>query len=126
MGATETLADGLVYMEGSSTADSTESPGDHQYQFTRIGNSDIAYQVTTPETEGTCTISGTFTDGMKNTGTIGGDTVIDVSDVIRRYTDPGTGEVEKTGAVQAVNDYLFNDVLSRDDAVTVVNAYLFG
>lgn len=63
---------------------------------------------------------------MKNTGTIGGDTVIDVSDVIRRYTDPGTGEVEKTGAVQAVNDYLFNDVLSRDDAVTVVNAYLFG
>lgn len=113
-------------MEGSSTADSTESPGDRQYQFTRIGNSDIAYQVITPETEGTYTISGTYTDGMKNTGTIGGETTITVSDVIGRYTDPETGTVTREKAVEAVNDYLFNDILSREDAVTVVNAYLFG
>lgn len=47
-------------------------------------------------------------------------------DLIGRYMDPATGRVEKEGAVQAVNDYLFNGTLSRADAVSVVNAYLFG
>jgi len=49
-----------------------------------------------------------------------------VSDVIGRYTDPETGTVTREEAVEAVNDYLFNDILSGEDAVTVVNAYLFG
>lgn len=64
--------------------------------------------------------------GDGGASSIGGETTITVSDVIGRYTDPETGTVTREKAVEAVNDYLFNDILSREDAVTVVNAYLFG
>jgi len=125
-GVTETLDASLVYVTGSSTADSVDQVGDNQYQFTRLGGSAFTYQVTAPATEGTYTITGTWTDGEKTTGTVGGDTAITVSDLISRYTDPSTGKVEKDGAVQAVNDYLFSGIISKEDAITVVNAYLFG
>ncbi|MGC9435445.1 MAG: hypothetical protein ACP5C4_05090 [Methanomicrobiales archaeon] len=46
--------------------------------------------------------------------------------IIDDYRDPTTGEVEKEGAVQAVNDYLFEGIISRDEAILVVNSYLFG
>gem|GEM_PF-3480013 len=46
--------------------------------------------------------------------------------IIDEYRDPATGEVEKEGAVKAVNDYLFEGVITRDEAILVVNAYLFG
>ncbi|MGC9435722.1 MAG: PKD domain-containing protein, partial [Methanomicrobiales archaeon] len=45
-------------------------------------------------------------DWAFQTGTKGGSNGT-VGEIISRYTDPDTGEVEKDGAVQAVNDYLF-------------------
>ncbi|MGC9435555.1 MAG: lectin like domain-containing protein, partial [Methanomicrobiales archaeon] len=125
-GVTETLDTSLVYVNGSSTADSVEQVGAHQYQFTRLGSSAFTYQVTAPATGGTYTVTGTYVDGEQGEGTVGGTTSITVSDLINRYTDPSTGKVEKDGAVQAVNDYLFSGIISKDDAITVVNAYLFG
>jgi len=46
--------------------------------------------------------------------------------IIDDYTDPATGKVEKDGGVRAVDDYLFGDIITRDEATAVVNACLYG
>lgn len=125
-GVVDTLSEGLEYVEGSSTADSIESPGVGQYQFTMLEDAPFSYQVTAPTACGNYSISGTYTDGEKDTGPVGGSSTIGVIDVIARYTDPATGTVTKATATEAIYDYLYNDVLCKADAVAVVDAYLAG
>jgi len=69
---------------------------------------------------------GTATISVTQEGVTGTATLNVYTDITDAYKDASTGKVEKANAVQAVNDYLFNDKLSKTDAVTVVNAYLFG
>jgi len=118
----------LAYVAESSDADGVSNLGSSKYRFTRLGGSSISYQISVPSSapEGDYTITGTFTDGEKASGEIGGTNTFTVDDVISQYTDPDTGKVEKDGAVRAVNDYLFEDTLTKEEAVAVVNAYLFG
>ncbi|MGC9434459.1 MAG: Ig-like domain-containing protein [Methanomicrobiales archaeon] len=210
----ETVPSGFIV--GETTAFYTESLGDDQYLFYQLNRTAFTYRLAAPQTTGTYSISGTFTDADKGNGTVGGATGITVTggsgdidsitvtpstwymqvgeekamtamgssgstpvelttaewssddtsiaavtgnagsgtatgagagtatisvaqdgvtgtatltvytDITDAYTDAGTGTVTKANAVDAVNDYLFNDRLSRADCVTVVNAYLFG
>lgn len=123
-GVIETLSGALDYVEGSSTADSVQALGSGQYQFTMLEEAAFSYQVTAPSGYGNYTITGTYTDGEKNTGPVGGPSAIGVIDVIARYTDPTTGTVTKAKATEALYDYLYNGVLCKADAVAVVEAYL--
>ncbi|MGC9435426.1 MAG: Ig-like domain-containing protein, partial [Methanomicrobiales archaeon] len=70
--------------------------------------------------------AGTATISVTQEGVTGTATLNVYTDITDAYKDPSTGTVTKAKAVDAVNDYLFNDKLSKTDAVTVVNAYLFG
>jgi len=123
-GVIETLSGGLDYVEGSSSADSVQALGSGQYQFTMLEEAAFSYNLTAPSVYGNYPLTGTYTDGEKNTGPIGGSSTIGVINVIARYTDPATGTVTKAKATEAVYDYLYNGVLCKEDAVTVVETYL--
>lgn len=69
---------------------------------------------------------GTATISVARDGVTGTATLHVYTDITDAYRDASTGQVEKANAVDAVNDYLYNDRLSRAGAVTVVDAYLFG
>ena len=46
--------------------------------------------------------------------------------LLQRYDENGNGRIDEAEARMAVDDYLFNDTLTRDQALEVVNLYLFG
>jgi hypothetical protein len=121
---TETLPAGWTFV--STTADSQSVVGG-AYQFTKSSATPITYTVTAPAAPGAYTFSGTFADGNGNTGTVSGATSITiVLDCLHEYDSNHDGLIEKSEAVQAVTDYLFNNTLSEADSVTIVTAYLFG
>ena len=46
--------------------------------------------------------------------------------LLQRYDENGNGRIDESEARMAVDDYLFNDVLTKEQAQEVVNLYLFG
>ncbi|MHC1626307.1 MAG: beta strand repeat-containing protein [Methanoculleaceae archaeon] len=70
--------------------------------------------------------AGTATIRVSQDGVTGTATVYVYTNVTDAYRDPTTCQVTKELAVQAVNDYLFNDVISKEDALEVVIEYLWG
>jgi hypothetical protein len=74
-GVTETLPAGWTFV--STTADNQSVVGG-AYQFVKISATPITYTVTAPAASGAYTFSGTFVDGNRNTGTVGGATSVTV------------------------------------------------
>ena len=109
----------------STTADSQSVVGG-AYQFTELSATPITYTVTAPATPGAYTFNGTYIDGNKDTGTVVGAVLVTVKpNPLQTYDTNSDGIIEKSEAVAAVTDYLFNGTLSKADCVTVVTAYLF-
>ena len=66
------------------------------------------------------------------------DVVVEVTDVddavsgdtlLARYDTDTSGQIEKSEAIAAINDYLFgvgDDAISKDEVIEVINLYLFG
>jgi len=118
---------------------------DESYSLSAVGRDEAGTDVPLTTAEWTCsnttvatvtgsagsgTVSakaaGTATIRVTQDGVTGTASVNVYTDVTDAYRDPTTGQVTKQLAVNAVNDYLFNDALSKEDAVAVVMAYLWG
>jgi hypothetical protein len=122
-GVTETLPANWTFV--SSTADNQSVVGG-AYQFAELSAIPITYTVTAPATRGAYTFNGTYIDGNKDTGTVvGAVSVAVVPNPLQTYDTNHDGLIQKSEAVAAVTDYLFNNTLSKADCVTVVTAYLF-
>jgi C1A family cysteine protease len=122
-GVTETLPTGWTFV--STTADSQSDVGG-AYQFAELSATPITYTVTAPSTPGAATFNGTYIDGNKDTGTIVGTVLVTVKpNPLQTYDTNHDGYIEKSEAVAALTDYLFNNTLSKADCVTVITAYLF-
>jgi len=123
-GVDETIPAGFMFI---NTTASWHTTTDGVNRFTQMGSSAFTYTLTAPALAGNYTFNGTFVDGDRNKGTVVGSETIRVGvSVVDIYKDPVTNKVEKAGAINALNDYLFNNLISRDDAIAVLNAYLFG
>ena len=46
--------------------------------------------------------------------------------LLQRYDENRNGRIDEAEARTAVDDYLFNDTLTREQALDVINLYLFG
>jgi hypothetical protein len=122
-GVTETLPTGWTFV--STTADNWSVPGG-AYQFAELSATPITYTVTAPSTSGAYTFNGTYIDGNKGTGTVLGAVSVTVKpNPLLTYDTNHDGYIEKSEAVAALTDYLFNNTLSKADCVTVITAYLF-
>jgi hypothetical protein len=122
-GVMETLPAGWTFV--STTADSWSAVGG-SYQFAELSATPITYTVTAPATRGAYTFNGTYIDGNKDTGTVvGAVSVTVVPDPLQTYDTNHDGYIEKSEAIAALTDYLFNGTLSKADCVTVITAYLF-
>jgi DNA-binding beta-propeller fold protein YncE len=122
-GVTEALPANWTFV--STTADGQSAVGG-AYQFTELSATPITYTVTAPSARGAYTFNGTYIDGNKGTGTVvGAVSVTVVPDPLQIYDTNHDGYIEKSEAVQAATDYLFNGTLSKADCVTVITAYLF-
>jgi hypothetical protein len=123
-GVTETLPAGWTFV---STSADRQSVVGGAYQFTELsGLPYITYTVIAPTAPGAYTFSGTFIDGDKDTGTVGGAvSVTVVVNPLKTYDTNHDGLIERSEAITALTDYLFNGTLSKADCVTVVSAYLF-
>jgi hypothetical protein len=82
-GVTETLPAGWTFV--STTADG-QSVVAGAYRFVELSSTPITYTVTAPVAPGAYTFSGTFVDGNRNTGIVGGTTSVTAG-----ATAPGTG-----------------------------------
>ena len=54
------------------------------------------------------------------------DTMLSISELTDRYDTNSNGRIEKNEALAAVVDYLFHGTLTKEQALQVVNLYLFG
>jgi len=100
------------------------------YTFIQIGSDPVNYTLTAPSTSGSYTITGTFKDEFRNTGTVSGTTSINVGsagtgDLRSRYDTNHDGIIGRSEAIAAVADY-FNGALSRQEAISVVTMYFTG
>jgi hypothetical protein len=122
-GVTETLPANWTFV--STTADSQSVVGG-AYQFAELSATPITYTITAPSTPGTYTFNGTYIDGNKGTGTVVGAVSVTVKpNPLLTYDTNHNGYIEKSEAIAALTDYLFNNTLSKADCVTVITAYLF-
>ena len=89
---------------------------------------DNMYMVTVKATDGTnmamSDVVVTVTDVVEDTTpVIGDDTLLDRYDT----DDSGvSGEIDRSEVIMAINDYLFDETISRADVIAVINLYLFG
>ncbi|MHC1626364.1 MAG: PKD domain-containing protein, partial [Methanoculleaceae archaeon] len=130
----------IVVTPGSRTLSVDES-----YSLSAVGRDEAGADVSLTTADWTCsntsvatvtgsagsgtvsaTAAGTATIRVTQDGVTGTASIKVYTDVTDAYRDPTTGKVTKQLAVNAVNDYLFNDALSKEDAVKVVVAYLWG
>ena len=124
-GVTETLPAGWTFVSTTAFSDMIVA-GAHN--LAQLGAAPITYTVTAPAAAGVYTFGGTFTDGNGATGNVGGATSVTVGTVVspvQRYDTNGTPGIQKDEMITAINDFLFNNTLSKADAVAVLNSFLF-
>jgi len=129
-----TVTPSTRYLQVSETADLTATgydAGGYPVTLTTAdwssSNTDAA-TVTGSGASGTVTgiSAGNATISVVQDGVTGTAAVAVYSKITDAYTDPVTGEITKQLAVDAVNDYLYNERISKLDAVRVVYKYLYG
>jgi hypothetical protein len=122
---TETLCDGWTYT-GSSLQDSQVSVSDNTVKFYLFGEAGFNYTVRASSTAGECcTITGNLRDQYLNSVDVEGDSQVSVCGgwcII--YDTNGIPGIQKMEAVNAINDYLINNTINKEAAVTVINCYL--
>ncbi|MGC9435588.1 MAG: PKD domain-containing protein [Methanomicrobiales archaeon] len=132
--ASITVSPSTRYLQSSETADLTATGYDASgYPVTLItagwsSSNPAAVTVTGSGGSGTVTgvAAGNATISVTQDEVTGTAAVAVYSKITDAYTDPVTGEITKQLAVDAVDDYLYNDRISKLDAVRVVYKYLYG
>ena len=94
------------------------------YENPADANTDNTYMVTVKADDGTYmntrNVAVTVTDV---------DEMVTGGDLVDRYDANGSGEIEKTEVLKAINDYLFgegDDAISKPEVLRLINIYLFG
>jgi len=123
---TATVIKGKTTTFNAIALDQFNSPIDATVTWTSgnyltVGTINASTGVFTANATGTTTITAT-------NGSVSGNataTVIAAS-IVDTYLPPGATQAQrKVGVTNAVNDYLFNHILSKTDITAIVNAYLF-
>jgi len=109
----------------STNAFYEEQTGSNLYSFIQTNSTPISYVLRAPLTEGPYSINGIFIDGNRNTGTICGDSMINVGTTYQKYRNATTGKIEKDDAQNALTDYL-NGRLTNAGAGSVLQNYFLG
>ena len=73
----------------------------------------------------TVTVTATDTAGGSDTITVT-ITVTAGSSLIDRYDANNNGRIDKSEMITAINDYLFNETLTKPELIQIINLYLFG
>ena len=109
----------------SSTAFHTIQSGPNYYLFIQNSNTPFSYVVRAPLSEGPYSFRGSFTDAFKGSGTVSGDTTVNVGTSYQNYRNATTGKIEQVDARRAMTDNM-NGIISNQGAGSVLENYFLG
>ena len=128
---TGTNADSAVWsLEGADSGDFTINGGvlrfvsSPDYEMADDANGDNIYMVTVKASDGTDMdtqeVTVTVTDEDEMVVVVPGDSLLET------YDTNGNDQIDKSEALTAIEDYIFEGILTKDQALEVITLYLFG